>query len=222
MHKYINCRTYKNYTPDIFLHELSNAGFLNYENFDDIDLAYSDFSDKLIAIINKIAPFGKNRIKNNSEEWFDREVFQAIQLRNKLLSKFKKNKSNLNERLYKESKCIVQDLIMNKKKTFFENKLNENIGKPKDLWKTLKDLGLKMKNNPATSICLKTGDTITFDAKENAENFKEFYSKLAESLLEKLPPAPKRYGKEYLTNFIRRAIVKLTILSFPKFHRKTF
>ena len=109
---------------------------------------------------------------------------------------------------------------MNKKKTFFENKLNENIGKPKDLWKTLKDLGLKMKNNPATSICLKTGDTITFDAKENAENFKEFYSKLAESLLEKLPPAPKRYGKEYLTNFYKGSNSETNNFKFSKVSQK--
>ena len=29
-----------------------------------------------------------------------------------------------------------------KKREYFENKLKENIAKPKDLWKTLKSLGL--------------------------------------------------------------------------------
>ena len=133
--------------------------------------------------------------------------------------KFKKYKNNLNERLYKESKCIVQDLIVNKKKTFFENKLNENIGKPKELWKTLKDLGLKKKAiHPL--LCLKIGDTLTFDAKDNAESFKDFYCKLAVNLLEKLPAAPKRYGKEYLTNYYKGSNSEANDFKFSKVSQK--
>ena len=36
----------------------------------------------------------------------------------------------------------MQNLIAKKKKEFFENKLKECIGKPKDLWKASKSLGL--------------------------------------------------------------------------------
>ena len=38
-------------------------------------------------------------------------------------------------------------MIINKKKTFLENKLTESIGKPKDLWKTLRTLGLPSKTS---------------------------------------------------------------------------
>ena len=34
---------------------------------------------------------------------------------------------------------------MQKKREYFENKLKENFAKPKDLWKTLKSLGLSKK-----------------------------------------------------------------------------
>ena len=33
-------------------------------------------------------------------------------------------------------------MIFDKKRSFFEKKLSESIGKPKDLWKALKSLGL--------------------------------------------------------------------------------
>ena len=40
----------------------------------------------------------------------------------------------------------ARKMIFNKKKSLFEKKLMESIGKPKDLWKALKSLGLHKKN----------------------------------------------------------------------------
>ena len=45
----------------------------------------------------------------------------------------------------KKARMKVQYLINDKKKTFVVGKLNENIGKPKELWKSLKSLGLPSK-----------------------------------------------------------------------------
>ena len=50
---------------------------------------------------------------------------------------------------------------------FFNAKLTENIGKPKELWKSLKNLGLASIKSPLTNICLKTKDEVTnFDDKK--------------------------------------------------------
>ena len=48
---------------------------------------------------------------------------------------------------YNEARNEVQKLIHTKIKAYFESKLTENIGKPKDLWKRLKSLGLKYYND---------------------------------------------------------------------------
>ena len=40
----------------------------------------------------------------------------------------------------------MQNLIAKKKKEFFESKLKECIGKPKDSWKAIKSLGLPNKS----------------------------------------------------------------------------
>ena len=37
-------------------------------------------------------------------------------------------------------------LIQEKKKNFYKEKLKENIGKPQELWKAVKSLGLPSKN----------------------------------------------------------------------------
>ena len=81
-------------------------------------------------------------------------------------------------------------MIKNKKKTLVVEKLNENIGKPKELWKSLKSLGLPSKNSSSSTICLEKDGILSFDPKGNAEIFKDFYSNLANDLVKKLPNPP--------------------------------
>ena len=220
MHKHISCRNFKNYRPDLFIKELSSLKFPNYESFNDVNAAYSDFSDKFLQTINKIAPIGEIRVKNNTEEWFDDEIHQAITSREKLLEKFKKSKNHLDEIQYKESRLFVQNLVKTKKRKFFENKLKQNIGNPKDLWKTLKTLGLPKKTVSSSSICLKIDDKYSFEAKENAECFKSFYSNLADDLLSKLPAKSKTYGDEYISSFYDNLNLTSDIFDFSNISEK--
>ena len=46
-------------------------------------------------------------------------------------------------------------LIKEKKQKFYKEKLKENIGKPKELWKALKSLGLPCKKGLILNTCLK-------------------------------------------------------------------
>ena len=42
-----------------------------------------------------MAPIKESKIKNNSQEWFDREVAEKIAIREKLLKKFKNSKLHI-------------------------------------------------------------------------------------------------------------------------------
>ena len=203
-HKKIKCRSFKNYNSEMFIQRLRESNFSNYSCFNDINEAYNDFSAKLLSAINKSAPLKERRIKNNNEEWFDGEILDSIISRDKLLRKFKKSKSQIDETRYKISKYFVQNLILDKKKIFFETKLKENVGRPKDLWKSLKALGLpNTVNKTSSSICLKDNNILSFDLQRNAELFKEFYSSLASNLLSKLPNAPQRFGKPFFSTYYK-------------------
>ena len=69
-------------------------------------------------------------------------------------------------------------------------KKKKNIGKPKQLWKALKSLGLPCKKGSISNICLKKDDKTSFDDKANANIFKEFFCNLASDLVAKLPILP--------------------------------
>ena len=84
-------------------------------------------------------------MKGNSQQWLDGEVLESIALRDKLFKKFKHSKLNLDKKVYNKARNKSHCLILQKQREYFENKLKENIAKTKDLWKTLKSLGLSKK-----------------------------------------------------------------------------
>ena len=96
------------------------------------------------------------------------------------------------QKCHTRSKSVSSDssyiyLINDKKKSFVVGKLNENIGRPNELWKSLKSLSLPSKIASPSMICLEKDGTLSFDSKTKAKLFGDFYSNLASDLLKKLP-----------------------------------
>ena len=157
-HKKITFRSLKNYSPDVYKGTLDRISFPNYENFDNSDIAYSDFITRCDCVINVIAPFKTFKIKNNPNQWFDGEIAQKIHTRDKLYKKFKSTNLLVDEEIYKRARNTVPNLIRKKKKAYFEEKVKENTANPKKLWKILKQVGLPEKRLPCTDVCLKVED----------------------------------------------------------------
>ena len=87
-HKYLNFCSLKNYTADYYKDALQQVDFPNYRNFGDVNEAYSNFFQKLMTVIDKIAPYKSKRVKGNTQKWFAGEVLEKLNLRNKLFKKF--------------------------------------------------------------------------------------------------------------------------------------
>ena len=64
----------KHYRVNMFVKELQKVNFSNYERFCCTDAAHTDFHSKLMKVVSKIAPSKEIRIKNNTQEWFDRKI----------------------------------------------------------------------------------------------------------------------------------------------------
>ena len=94
---------------------------------------------------------------------FDGEISEANKNRDKLLKKFKRSRLHINKELYNAARYKVPKIIFNKKKYYFESILNEYIGKPKELWKVLKSLGLPKKISSCEVSALKVNKTVQHD-----------------------------------------------------------
>ena len=84
-------------------------------------------------MIHEIALLKEIRVKNNLQDWFDAEINEEIERRDKSFAKFKKSRPHRDNESYKKTRSKVQHMIKNKKKTFVVGKLNENRGKSKEL-----------------------------------------------------------------------------------------
>ena len=96
--------------------ELTKINFPDCNIFSNVNVAHLDLVEKILSVVDKTAPFKDLRIKNNTQDWFDDEVAEAIKLREKRLKNFKSTKLHIDEELYKESKYLAMKLIKEKKK----------------------------------------------------------------------------------------------------------
>ena len=119
---------------------------------------------KLMKVVNEIAPGKKMRINNNMQEWFNREIVEFIHVREKLFKKFKK--LHIDEEYYK--KLSIKFKIFLRKRKFYETNLRQKINKPKELWKTLRSMGLPSKAVTASNICLKDKNETVFMPQKTA------------------------------------------------------
>ena len=96
-----------------------------------------------------------------------------------------------------------------KRKMFVIQRLTENIRKLKDLWTSLKSLGLPSKKDSLSKICLEKDESITSNSKTNAEIFKEFLSNLTTVLLKKHPTPTNKFRVDsvsIITVFLRLSV----------------
>ena len=87
----------------------------------------------------------KLRIKGNTRAWFDSEVISIINNRDNYYKNFKSSGLETDKDLLKSAKISLKNIIHKEKMTFFQDKLKENSNNFKELWKTLKSLGMNSK-----------------------------------------------------------------------------
>ena len=98
-------------------------------------------------------------------------------------------------------------MIINKKRAFLENKLTESIGKPKDLWKALRSLGLPSKTSSCEVNALKINSKVEHDFNSVLEGFRNYYSTLAESLVKMLPKPTYKYSINSVIKYYEHMIL---------------
>ena len=99
--KHLNFRSLKNNTTDYDKEALKQVDFSYYETFGDVNEAYFNLSQKLMTVIDKIVPYKSKQVKVNTQKWFDGDVLEKLNLRNKLFKKLKKSRLRIDKKLYK-------------------------------------------------------------------------------------------------------------------------
>ena len=99
-------------------------------------------------------------MKANSKPWFDTQIVSGIQRRDKLYKKFKHSGLETDKDNFKVARMHLQKMILKKKKSYLEEELGKYRNKPKEIWKTLKSLGLSSDKARQSNIFLKKDGAI--------------------------------------------------------------
>ena len=144
-----------NYTAENFIELLNKTDFSNFQTFSCVNKTYLDFNTKLITAIDTLCPSKKIRIRGNTKAWFDCEVISVVNKCDDYYKNFKSSGLETDKDLLKVAKISLIDKTQKKNRTFFQDKLKKNSNNSKELWKTLKSLGMNSKNLNQSKICLK-------------------------------------------------------------------
>ena len=213
-HKTIKIRSMKNYNKKAYLEELKTINIPKQNPTNSIDEIYDDFIKQLSLIIDGTAPQREIRIKNNTPDWFDAEILNAIIERDKLHRLFKRTRSTHDATQYRLARNKVHNLINNKKQNFVQNAIDKHKRDPKKLWKIIKNLGFPSTSKNSAKINLKINDKIVSDPKTIANHFNTFYSKMANNLVEKLPSPSNKFGEEATAEYYKNSNVNDSAFSF--------
>ena len=86
----------------------------------------------------------------------------AIQRWDKLYEKFKHLGLETDKDNFKAAKIHLQKMILEIKKSYFQEELAKNRNKPKELWKTLKSLGINLDKASNSKMYFKKDGTTQF------------------------------------------------------------
>ena len=128
----MNFRSFKNYTVHSYKEGLKELDFPNYETFDDVNFSYSNFFQKRLSVIDKIARYRNKRITENTQKWFDSEVLEKLNARDKFFKKFKTSRLNIDKELYKKAKYDASKLITTKNKHFLKRSFHKRLANLKN------------------------------------------------------------------------------------------
>ena len=126
-HKMHMVRSLKKYSGEIFTNVLKAVQFPNYNIFSNVNVAYSDLVNIISDTVDNVAQIKEIRIKNNTQDWLDNDIAEAIKTREKYLKKIKKSNLQIDYNFSVEVKYNTQKLIKQKKIDFFNTKLAENM-----------------------------------------------------------------------------------------------
>ena len=194
-HKTIKIRSLKNYSVHDFLNKLRNVDWSSVINCTNVNEAWENFKTKFINVIDEVAPIKHIRIKTRTEPWINNTILELIWERDKLLYNSNKNKENRELRkAFNLLRNKVQREIRKAKTNYFKDKIEENKGNPKNLWKQLKSIGYSSKPMGNSKIVLDINNESCYEPKNISDHINGYFLNIASNLVKMLPAAPKMYS----------------------------
>lgn len=156
-HKMIRYRDYKNINCEAMCDDSAKAPWYDIYNQISLNSKVEAFNKITSDLFDKHAPWKTRRVTRPAAPWLTRELKQFMQERDLAYRHFKSNKTSENESAYKKLRNSVKQKIRNAKIRYYHDifKVKTNT---KDVWNTLRDLGISKANSSALPVDMPLDD----------------------------------------------------------------
>ena len=203
----VRLRSMKNYDPVLYVSMLQDYNWNDVLNENDVKFAWNKFKDALNGMIDTLAPVRSVRVRARTEPWMTGEIIEMIKIRDNLFRKFKLNRNDVNMyKMFCKQRNLVQRCVKKAKSEYFANEIELNKSNPRKLWTHLKNLGYSHKAKDKGKLVLNINDELCHDPKKVADHINEFFTNVAQKLVDKLPRVNLRFGvgSNKFKNFYRK------------------
>lgn len=143
----LNCRDFKDFHHETFLHCLTNSDLERIYYVTDLDEKVSILNTTLHNLFDVFAPYKMKKIAGRPRSWMTDNIKEMISLRNKAKLKCRRSMTEGSWQYYRRLRNLVTAAIDSEKKAYFEYRLR--LSRPKELYRELRinDIGSFKKRN---------------------------------------------------------------------------
>ena len=174
--KEIFYRDYKSFDKEVFQNEL----YLKLNNGLNIK-EYDLFEKIFLELLDEHAPIKKKFLRANNAPYMTKALRKAIMKRSELKSKYFKNQSTDDFKLYKKHKNYCSKLYKKERKRYYNSMNLTNLNDNRRFWKTVKPF-LSDKGSHTSKINLVNNEEVISDEIALAETFSKFYENTVKNL----------------------------------------
>ena len=159
----------------------------------DVNFSFNTFFSTVENILNKYCPLkkvNKKELKNMHKPWVTKGILTSMRRRDKLFGKFIRTKNETNKMSlhneYKNLRNRIVELIRKSKFMYYKNYFQNNTSNIRNLWRGINRLvNLKSRSNDCPSYMEDESGKALNDPNMIANNFNDYFSNVAENILNK-------------------------------------
>lgn len=204
----VRIRSTKNYNKDVFNDKLNAIDWSSLLLCRNVNEAWEKFRSLFHSVLDNVAPYRDIKIRQQTEPWMTSDILENIRKRDDLLHMYKKTQNKYQYAQFCKIRNKVQRDIKHAKEDFVSGKIEENKKSPKKLWQQLKSLGYSSKKTDVAGIVLNVAGQTCHSLREIANHFNTFFTTVASSLVDTLPPAPGLF--DINSNLFKQFYCKVT------------
>ncbi len=180
-HKTIDYRCYKNFDENVFLADLFNVPWYTIENCVDVNEAVDVWNHLFNQVVDKHIPKKVKRVRATPSPWLNRDITQHMSTRDFLHRKAIRSGRTSDWDAYKTYRNKVTAMVRKSKEAHFKNNIEQGVGNPNKLWKTLNDiLPSKVSKNPSSIV---VDGKVLSKSDDMSNGFNDYFANVANNLI---------------------------------------